>query len=373
MLTRSIMHRLVKLTRVLALIAPAATQAQMVTSLLEKSSNPPVTATLDCISVTGVGCRIVVGAGEVKVPLHVLIRSIPDAQPRASQPVHFSSARCCLTTKRDSTDALGIAQSIWAGTIASRDSVIVDVHFGAGQSNRIVLIDTVKPAATVYRLYAVAGVDQDWFASGHLPKAVSVEILDQNDAPVAEPKCSTLKLLTRPRAGKTVDTIPATYYPSERNTKPGRCIAEVRWKLSEMPGVQRLDVSVTGANGSLTVDAVARAEPRIITGPALFYQEGSNLLGFFGVEFPVFQSAIRPNHNHNLDRLRIIVGTSFENPEDDYFAAISLLPLVFGGPHEFGPVQVSVGRANGGRWVGSLNVNALDVVKPLLKKLGVEF
>lgn len=215
----------------------------------------------------------------------------------------------------------------------------------------------------------VPPVPQTWFAGSFLPRYVRVQLRG-----VGSETCENHSVSFEPFSEGEASPIrvPARWRIADGE---GWCEAETRWKLGSAIGVQKLRASIdsivtpfigdTLRRPHRILEAVARAGPRVTVGLAMVNiaqrydtlavvgtdstlapaREGSEIIPVFGVETPI---VVPPASSSAFlrgffGRLRLFVAASIDDPGEDLFFGLAVLPFTFGQQWEELAFQLGYG------------------------------
>ena len=92
---------------------------------------------------------------------------------------------------------------------------------------------------------------------------------------------------------------------------------------------------------------------------------------YFGLELPVFLG-YQPSNlatRYLYEHMRVVIGSTFERPQDNLLVGITLFPLV-SSASESSPFQLSAGL-NKWRPYAGMALDASQIIKPVLGALGI--
>lgn len=271
-----------------------------------------------------------------------------------------------------------------------------------------------------------------WIRGEHIPSPVHVEVAGvwngTTVTPLTESDCSKLKFtFVALNEGKiSPDSGTAVYATSLHSVRTGKseqllyveganpmsgrggvCTVRGRWKLPDAPGGQELQVTISGEGlvpEALSLRGIPRQAPRITAGYGYFVHlrrdreitctqttqqplcEGktdssvvktveskSSGEPYFAFEFPFFY---RYNVNAKagqwaFEHVRLMVGSTFERPQDNYFVGLTLSPIL-SAASEHSPFQLSAGVVGPLRGVYSgFSLDTSQVIQPILSVFGL--
>lgn len=313
--------------------------------------------TIQCLTPLDSGCTFRQRPGDAKLQLSVRILTA-SGSPAVDIPVTFTASRCCIEAASTSkTGSTGVATVVWAGTVPNgiSDRIRIDLWRGGSTTSDSILI---VPNLDV--TYALEPVDDYfiWFRDDQVPEAVDF-FLERAEGNITKAECDRAQVMFTPHLGGSAGPSPAfaQWYPRDpgRDALPsdtsGTCRVGASWKLANSVGDQHLNARLVGSEGPTRVDANVRATsrhpPRFMAGFGYFpdnEERDDRANAVFGLDFPMFSEGFCPAGICRT--LRVIIGSTFENPSEEYFVAVPLLPIFFEGSREALPIQVSVGVAN---------------------------
>jgi len=308
----------------------------------------------------------------------------------------------------------GLFTYTWTGAAAGTDTTRLLVQTATSGD---ILTDTIHllPAkGPMLAVHIPAYYPYVWLRDTWLPITIRAEIRPQGgSSQLTEDSCERIRFAFQPRAGGQAqpDTGFASWEQMDHDM-PGRCIAETRWKLGDATGSQQLRVLVGDNDRVARTDriltAYGREGPRIVAGIGYFTHHNSERslycttpetpeadcalirfgedtlkrefpvsqenVGetFFGVEMPIFY----PNQPGSgvatwiSKRLRLLVGSTFDEPANNVFVGVSLIPLTVPAFERI-PVQIQAGwrPSEGGYFIGG-SVDGTALLTNALKALG---
>lgn len=321
---------------------------------------------IECLAPLDSLCTLRQRPGDAKLQLSVRILT-QSGNPAAEVPVSFTTSRCCVEPANDSTSPTGIASVIWSGSVPNSvsDRIRIDLWRGGAATPDSIII---RPNPDIPAALALVPVDTYfvWFRDDQVPKPVDffVERAGNNER-ITKGECDRAQVIFTPHLGGTAGPSPAyaRWFPRDTTREPqpsdtdGTCRVGATWRLANSVGTQHLNARLAGTEGPTRVDANARATarhpPRFVAGFGYFpfedEEEGESEDGeaqvraTFGLDFPVFSERVCPLHLCRT--LRLVIGSTFDDPREEYYASVPLLPL-FGGSREALPVQMNLGWAN---------------------------
>lgn len=358
---------------------------------------------------TGGACSLELPLGQDSVQFSVqVLVPLPGPLSPDTPRVTIGSSACCIQPQVAKVDPNGFVSTTWRGV--RRPEAPVTVTFAAqtplGLQTGVVTIRS-QPAAQ--RIISVRPNPEDtryvWIRGDRIPVRIPIPVRSV-DGVLTQPVCESVRVVFRARMeGKAdPDTTLARWDDDE-----AECAAFTRWKLADDAGEQDLDVTVGGTGSMIaqrfTVKAYARQTPRLTGGFAHFWDmrfeeevtcgqardlarcEGredsvevtrvsrrDRFSPFFAVEMPLLlgHRAGNPISQYVSKHVRLTFGATFERPEDNFFAGVTLFPLLFPAS-EASPFQLSAGITRRGfksPYMG-FSLDATAFVKPVLTVLGV--
>lgn len=271
-----------------------------------------------------------------------------------------------------------------------------------------------------------------WIRGDHIPVTIPVVIDSVGTVPAdtalspdkarvrtalrTRERCEQVRVVfTALQGGKaSPDSARAIWHPRRTvagwDTIAGRCVVETRWRLADDAGEQQMNVVVGGDSGvarsQFIVTAFARQTPRLTGGYGYFaglrqdrevtcaeIREHARCSGrpdsdtltiqvregggsaYFAVEFPLFLryqvSEGAGLGKYFSEHLRIVLGSTFERPADNFFVGLAMLPLL-SGASEAAPFQISLGMGSRGirSWYAGMSLDASTIVGPVLAAIG---
>jgi hypothetical protein len=333
------------------------------------------TPNVECLTPLTSACDITVPPGSARVPINV--RIVRDGQPVDSAVVTFTTSNCCLEPpagQQARTNATGVATITWAGTVRDDPAAPVRVYVWGRAASEF--RDSIVIRANMKVAYEISPVDRYfiWFRDEQITESIDFRITRTDSADVTEAECNRIQVAFTPHLGGTAGPSPA----NAAYHGPDACTVGASWRLANTVGTQFLNAKIAGTEGSMRVDAnvtaIARHQPRFIAGFARFVgddkgegEEGGALKSIFGVDFPVFYEDVCAIGL--CKRLRVVVGSSFLDPQDDYYGGVVLIPLIFGTARESIPIQATANLASQGRPFLALTVDATSVLQMALNSL----
>jgi hypothetical protein len=387
-------------------------------SILRKSIAPVVTSLLSAASLSaqskgiidctlgghGPNCEVNLATGQRSVFIHFR----PTVSLPAGAPLKYNVQGTHIL-RQVSLGADNTGQIPWSNPTPPTDTVLILVQTSGVpilQSDTIRIIPAAAPSRSVMPQDNLA--PYVWLRNNWVPTPLRIGLATPGGPPLSEKECESLRysLQAIPEGDVSPDTGSATY---EAGARPYNCFVVARWKLADVAG--RQDFGVRVGNELVRVHGVAREGPRIVAGLALFtrhvseqtrycvnYEQAFNdchtdresfadtvkkkrdetgenaWQPFFAVEAPFLWRQQFTNRGlQKLQRhLRLVGGSSFVKPTDNFFLGVTFLP-VLGTELESLPIQIETAwRWNGG-FVGGLSVDGTGLLTNALKALGAPF
>lgn len=332
--------------------------------------------TVICLDPIARECQTASKPGPTKLPINVRVLT-SDTTPADNVAITFTASECCIEPTSVRTDASGVASVVWSGTVSEEPDTALRVYVWGetgGQSIQDTVIVTVRRDTVTYQLH---GMDERyiWFRDDYIPDPIMFRISKRNQqggsVPIVERECDRIQVMFTPHLGGSAGPSPAN---ARWNDDDGTCTVGAQWKLANSVGTQYLYANVVGTQGPQRVDqnaeAISRHPPRFMAGFGVLLDkdEGQDRVrGVFGIDFPIFWE---PTCRFGLcEKLRLALGSSFENPADDYYAGISLIPLRWGPSGEGLPIQLSANYAIRDGWFGGLSIDAGSLLSVAIERL----
>lgn len=266
----------------------------------------------------------------------------------------------------------------------------------------------ILPAATAREIEVQDNLARYvWTRNSWIPMGLRIGVSAAGGAQLTREECQQVRfsLQPMPEGDATPDTGRADYEP-QRGSRSYTCFVNARWKLADATGEQEIGVRV--GNDLVLVPGLAREGPRIVGGLALFAkhadedtrycndyaqdfsacsddrltfadsvkktQAGSDdwvWRPFFAVEAPLLinRQSRRGALQFIQSRIRVVAGSSFIKPTDNFFIGLTASPL-YQTELESLPLQLQLAwRINGGL-VGGLSVDGTALLSNALKAFG---
>jgi hypothetical protein len=368
----------------------------------------------------GTDCSTTLAPGQDTIQLSVYV-GVPTVAGTDTARVTVSSSHCCVRPQVATADRNGYVNLTWRAAEPPDTTVTIALvqRDPVTNTTRTGVVGLFQPDDRPIRTIGYLDRTQTyvWVRGDHVPVEVPISVLSVGWAvsngsppPMTQDLCESVRFAFHPRMeGKaSPDTGHATWHPLESD--PGRqCRVETRWKLADDAGEQNMEVHLGGGNGiqstRFPIRAIARQTPRLSGGFGYFQDlrqdreiscgdepEHAKCAGkpdsvdvtvqvrngaftpFFGLEFPIF-FGYQPREGVSTylsERLRVVLGSTFERPEDNFFVGLSLMPLV-SGASEASPFQLSMGVGRKGlrTWYLGMSLDASTIVSPILATFGV--
>ncbi|HEX2202122.1 MAG TPA: hypothetical protein VHG91_02435 [Longimicrobium sp.] len=332
------------------------------------------------------------------------------------------ASECCVDSTSVAADANGFVSFTWAGESAPKKKVTIRVIGSTSNPEGITTpweeqIALIPPDEEKLRTMVVSPLDTTdtyvWLRNTFVPTPIHVEVNNIGGSP-SEEGCAKLRFAFQALLeGKaTPDSGRARLQRSSRHPFHPVCVVETRWKLSDGAGRQHLELTLgddkTFKTRRVRIAGIARQGPRLAAGLGFFSnirrddrivcrtveqhdkcrdvkaadlpkeitiggRNASGMEPYFGLELPIF---LRNEPDNIVERLlyqhtRILVGTTFERPEENYFIGVALLPILSSAAEE-SPFQITMGLGAGFRGMyGGMSLDAAVLVKPILSVFGV--
>lgn len=378
----------------------------LVASLLTATSLPAQSkGIIDCTpGGHGPNCEVNLAAGQRSVFVH--FRPTVPLPPGTPLKYNVQGTHILrqVTPRADNTGEIS-----WSNPTPPTDTVLILVQTTGVpilQSDTIRIIPAAAPPRTVSPQDNLA--PYVWLRNSWVPTPLRIGVAPEVGPPLSEKECESLRysLQAIPEGDVSPDSGSATY---EAGARPYNCFVVARWKLADVAG--RQDFGVKVGNELVRVHGVAREGPRIVAGLAFFtrhlseetrycvnYEQafddchtdresfadtvkknrddtGENAWQpFFAVEVPfLWRQQLTNRGLQKLQRhLRLVGGSSFVEPTDNFFLGLTFLPIL-GTELESLPIQVETAwRWNGG-FVGGVSVDGSGLLTNALKALGAPF
>jgi hypothetical protein len=309
-----------------------------------------------CLAPLDALCAVRQRPGDAKLQLSVRLLTA-SGSPAADLPVSFTTSRCCVeAASTNKTTATGIATVVWSGNVPNGVNDRIQLYLWRGDTpapDSIIIIPNLDVA------YALEPVDDYfiWFRDDQIPEPVDFYV-ERTTGPITRAECDRTQVIFTPHLGGGAGPSPAfaRWYPRDPNVPPlpsdtaGTCRVGASWRLANSVGEQHLNARLVGSEGPTRVDANVRATsrhpPRFVAGFGYFPfndQRVDRANAIFGLDFPMFSEGICPLEICRT--LRLVIGSTFENPSEEFYVAVPLLPL-WQGSREALPLQVTMGVAN---------------------------
>jgi hypothetical protein len=269
------------------------------------------------------------------------------------------------------------------------------------------------PEEASIRSVKVHELDDDhayvWIRGDYVPRPIWVDIDSIGGRPIDEAQCAQIKYRFLPLQGGTASPDSGfTQFDSAHHGAPRPvCTAETRWKLADAAGEQQLLVDFSGTRiqrQRVQVSGLARQGPRLSGGVGWFQahrgereitcnsrdqhsacsdvpadsfpatRKGNirdeSVEPYFAVELPIFfaYESHHELHKYLFEHVRLVLGSTFEQPEENYFVGLALLPL-FSSASEYSPFQINAGHSKRG-WYAGMSLDASTIVKPIFSVFG---
>ena len=367
-------------------------------------------------------CEIELQKSQKSVAATFRLNLPTDVESGESPAVTFVPSTCCMRRTTVRADANGYVTMQWSSEALPESDVTIEVLIGSKPyADRIRLR---KHEQSTPKPFEIVRYDSTQFYVGlrNTPVAspIRVEIDRVDGRKVAgDPAvkdwaktCSSIRFrFQAPLEGKTTpDTGRARLEASQRPAMfDSVCVVETRWKLADAAGSQRLDLFLGGDNFEqrhIRIAGSARQALRLTAGFGVFSRVRRDIkitcdslteharcgsvapeelpkevtIGaareqgvepYFALELPIF---LRSNPDNAVEHLlyrhlRIVVGTTFEKPEENYFAGVALIPL-FSSSGEQSAFQLHAGMGRSGFQAG-MALDASALVKPVFSIFGI--
>jgi hypothetical protein len=376
----------------------------------------------------GTNCSTTLAPGQDTIQLSVHV-GVPTAAGNDTARVTVSSSHCCVRPQVATADRNGYVNLTWRAAEPPDTTVTIALVQRDPVTNvsRTGVVGLFLPKDRPIRTIGYLDRTQTyvWVRGDHVPVEVPISVLsvgwakdsiagsgDTIRTPPAMTRelCESVRFAFLPRMeGKaSPDTGRATWHSLE--TDPDhQCRVETRWQLADDAGEQNMEIHLGGDNGiqstRFPIRAFARQTPRLSGGFGYFQDlrqdrevscgdepehprcagkpdsvdvtvqvRNGAFVPFFGLEFPIF-FGYRPRDGVSTylsERLRIVLGSTFERPEDNFFVGLTLMPLI-SGASEASPFQLSMGLGRKGlrTWYMGMSLDASTIVAPILSTFGV--
>lgn len=314
---------------------------------------------------------------------------------------------------RVATGAGQIARYVWTGTDLPKDSVKILVQTnvtGVLQSDTIYLLPPRTTA--IDSVYAQAYYPYAWLSNSWMPLTVRAQIKARR-GDMTEARCGRVQIAFQIQGGGETepDSAIAEWEPHQSGDG-GWCMAETRWKLGDAGPHQlrlRMGDGTRVARSEDVLRAFARERPRIVAGVGYFtrvnveeerfcpsyetvptdcarrrtsagdsikreveVERAGETATYFGVDFPLLLSnqPRNPISRFISRRTRLVVGSTFSEPDENFFVGVTVLPL-FVPTSEIVSTQIHAGwrPSEGGFFVGA-SVDGSGLITNALKALG---
>jgi len=370
-------------------------------------------------------CRVSLRPGQKSVTVSVRPNAAYLADSTHTKVLTVVSNRCCIDTATVRLDPNGYAAIRWTATEPFDSTVTLNVvgqASGAERLDTITLVAEKKADSTIVVSRNSSRTAYAWIRNEFVPTVTRIVVESVGNRPVTQEDCERirysfqplLKGEATPDSGFTVWERPPQQ-PFARllsRTPPdttSRCIAYTRWKMGDMTGLHQMEVELHGDGikpERVELRGYGRQGVRVAAGLGLFRSierdrdflcrartddaacanedtfpkkvtathRADGTEAFVGLDFPVIlgYSASSPIPRFLSRRLRVIAGTTLNNPEKNPFLGVTLMPLIAPAAEEL-PMQISVGMTINGpkRPMYGLSLDASSLAAPVLRVLGV--